>query len=115
MMVGEVGGNALAGPGHGDGRGGRRVDALEGRVDLSSRRAMRRACASRREASEGRRGLGAAASPGAAAVAPSLSLSLSLARFNLSYDDVRPTYGCFTRIFSSAIPNSTLQSTLRVW
>ena len=31
---------------------------------------MRRACASRREASEGRRGLGAAASPGAAAVAP---------------------------------------------
>ena len=76
-MVGEVGGNALAGPGHGDGRGGRRVDALEGRVDLWSRRAMRRACASRREASEGRRGLGAAASPGAAAVAPSLSLSLS--------------------------------------
>ena len=33
MMVGEVGGNALAGPGHGDGRGGR-VDALDGRVDL---------------------------------------------------------------------------------
>ena len=32
-MVGEVGGDAPAGPGHGDGRGGR-VDALEGRVDL---------------------------------------------------------------------------------
>ena len=42
----------------------------------------------------------------------SLSLSLGLARFNLSYDDVRydlHTYG-FTRIFSSAIPNSTLHT-----